>query len=272
MFGCAPISDDSNDPPAAPPVKPSISFSATAVVSSVQLEMSSSVAITKIGAVVRLATEIAPTKAEAEGNAGYVSLDITAGGTRKFRISQHYGSDFTDGLTPADVLTPGENYKLYLYFPDIASNTEITGISITDNVAEVGFMTASLPAEGDSKWLNSNGACVASMDAYYFMQSQTGVAVCYFYINYIPSVVEVSFKNNNGTFDNIGTYVANTAIPARAFHFAYGLISGYTSNSTNYYGYWIGGDNRSTIQDVIRYEITNSIGIPVGFDIPVTRY
>ncbi|WGK70226.1 hypothetical protein P0082_05030 [Candidatus Haliotispira prima] len=241
--------------------------------SSLQLEMKSDVEITNMGAVVRLAAEAGPTKAEALASKGHVRISIPAGATRKISINRHYTTNFDDGLTLADLLTPATDYKLYLYFPDIASNTELTGLSIRDNMAEVSFTTASLPAEGDTKWLSSNdGKCVASLDAYYFMQEQTGTAVCYFYLNFDPPFIEASVQNSRGTFDNLGTYSANVWTPSAILDSAYGLISGYTSNTTNHYAYWIGKDKMQSIENQIRVSITNQAGLSTLLFIPVTRH
>ncbi|WGK70227.1 hypothetical protein P0082_05035 [Candidatus Haliotispira prima] len=243
--------------------------------SSLQLEMTSNVELANIGAVVRLAAEAAPTGAEALVSKGHVSVSIPAGVTRKISISQHYSTNFTDGLTLADVLAPNTAYKLYLYFPAgrITTTAELTGLSITDDRAVVPFTTAALPAEGDTKWLSSNGSeCVASLDAYYFMQEQTGVAVCYFYVNFSPSVTELSTKINDRVFGNIGTYAGNLAAPSANFHYTYGFISGYTSNATNHYDYLVGADKVATIQTTLSHTILDNRGRPTTFIIPVTRH
>ncbi|WGK68226.1 hypothetical protein P0082_06985 [Candidatus Haliotispira prima] len=248
--------------------------------SSVQLEMSSSFAITKIGAVIRLATEAAPTKAEAEASAGYVSLEITAGSPRKFSISQHYGSDFTDGLTLADVLGPNTAYKLYLYFPSgrIPTTAELTGLSITNDIAVVPFTTTALPAAGDAQWLTANNGniqWVASLDTYYFMQEQKGVVVCYFYTNFAPIlfVSTVDANSDDLSVDNLGTYSPLGGVSStNTFHFAYGSISGYISNPTNNYGYWIGTDKNLIITNIIQNTLTDTYGTNTSNVIPVTRY
>ncbi|WGK70228.1 hypothetical protein P0082_05040 [Candidatus Haliotispira prima] len=239
-----------------------------------QLEVTSNVEIANIGAVVRLAAEAAPTEAEALASRGHVSVNIPAGVTRKISISQHYSTNFADGLTLADVLAPNTAYKLYLYFPAgrITTTAELTGLSITDDMAVVPFTTAALPAEGDAKWLSGNAKCVASPDTYYFMQEQTGVAVCYFYTNFSPSVSELSTQTNNeGQYQNIGTYTPGNVEISANFHYTYGLISGYTSNSTNHYDYWVGADKNAIIQK-IRHTILDGRGIPTTVFLPVTRH
>ncbi|WGK69909.1 hypothetical protein P0082_03360 [Candidatus Haliotispira prima] len=241
--------------------------------SSLQLEMSSNVALANIGAVVRLATETAPTETEAMAGKGHVSISIPAGITRKISISQHYGSIFSDGLALSDVLTPNTAYKLYLYFPAgrITATAEIAGLSITNDKAIVPFTTAMLPAEGDAKWLNNNSKCVVSIDTYYFMQEQTGVAICYFYRTSDPLLYEL--LTGSSPFNNVGNYDRTSGgIPSAAFNFAYGSISGYTSNSTNHYTYWIGGDGSGTLQNTIRSTIIDFSGTQTVSDIPVTRH
>ncbi|WGK68395.1 hypothetical protein P0082_07855 [Candidatus Haliotispira prima] len=243
--------------------------------SSLQLEISSNVELVNIGAVVRLATEAAPTKAEAQASAGHVSVSIPAGVARKISISQHYGSVFTDGVTLTDVLTPNTAYKLYLYFPAgrITTTAEITGLNVIDDMAVVSFSTAVLPAEGDAKWLSNIGSkCVASLDSFYFMQEQKGVAVCYFYTNFNPLAHEV-LTGQGMVFNNIGTYDGTLGRSSRTFNFAYELISGYTSNSTNYYRYWIGADKVDILRaGSIQSTFINTAGISTRFEIPVTRH
>ncbi|WGK69506.1 hypothetical protein P0082_01200 [Candidatus Haliotispira prima] len=275
LFGCAPL--DTSDPPATAPVNPVISFSSSAVASSVQLEMSSNVELTNIGAVIRVATEAEPAEAEAKASAGHVSFSIPAGITRKISISQHYGSIFSDGLTLDDVLAPNTAYKLYLYFPAdrITTTAELTGLSITNDRAVVPFTTAMLPAAGDAEWLNSNGSkYVASLDTLYFMQEQKGVVVGYFYVNFTPHVAEFSAIDANGILSNIGTYVpsANIVSIGRDFDFAYGTISGYISNATNHYYYWIGTDKVRIIEDRTRHTTSSSKGEDIVTFIPVTRH
>ncbi|WGK68701.1 hypothetical protein P0082_09450 [Candidatus Haliotispira prima] len=244
--------------------------------SSLQLEISSNVELANIGAVVRLATETAPTKAEALASKGHVSVSIPADITRKISISQHYATNFDDGLTLADVLAPNTAYKLYLYFPAelITTTAEITGLNVTDDMAAVPFTTAILPAEGDAKWLNSNGnSYVASLDNLYFMQEQTGVAVFYFYTNFIPLNSEFSTQDETGNFPSIGNYAANTVTPTSEFHFAYGSIAGYISNSTNRYNYWIGADKVKIIEKTTRHILFDNLRAKdIAASISVTRH
>ncbi|WGK69370.1 hypothetical protein P0082_00505 [Candidatus Haliotispira prima] len=237
--------------------------------------MNSILAVTDVGAVIRLAAETVPTKAEAQASKGYVSLSIEADSTRKFSISQHYGSDFTDGLTLADVLVPNTSYKLYLFMPsaiDLAQ-TKIKGGEIKEDRVEISFTTAILPAEGDAKWLSSNGKCVEGVDTFYFMQAQQGVAVCYFYLNSAPVFVDLTVKNGT-VFDNMGTYNGTTSVVnAHAnFNFVYESISGYTSNSANHYSYWMGADKVSILKNTVRTSITDQLGGSILVFLPVTRY
>ncbi|WGK70268.1 hypothetical protein P0082_05255 [Candidatus Haliotispira prima] len=243
--------------------------------SSLQLEISSNVELANIGAVVRLAAEAAPTKAEALASKGYVSVSIPADVTRKISISQHYTTNFDDGLTLADVLAPNTAYKLHLYFPSgrITTTAEITGLNIADDMAAVPFATAALPAEGDTQWLSSNGSkCVESLDSFYFMQKQTGVVVCYSYTNFTPFQVELFTKGDTDQFDfRIASYDGTVVDPVTDFHFAYEFISGYTSNSTNHYVYWIGADKTKILQNIQSTTI-NGVGLQTTFGIPVTRH
>ncbi|WGK69136.1 hypothetical protein P0082_11735 [Candidatus Haliotispira prima] len=280
MLGCAPLSDtkapDTSEPPAAP-VNPTISFSSSAVASSLQLEISSNPELANIGAVIRLATEAAPTKAEALASKGHVSISIPADATRKISISQHYLTNFDDGLTLADVLAPNTAYKLYFYFPAgrITTTVELTGLKVTDDMAVIPFTTAALPAEGDAAWGNGNGSnYVASLDNLYFMEEQTGMVVCYFYTNFTPLISEFSTQNgSDGIYHNIGTYARNIATPSSRFHFAHGFISGYTANSTNRYGYSIAADKVANIKNATSQTFTNNKGIDIGIVfIPVTRH
>ncbi|WGK68231.1 hypothetical protein P0082_07010 [Candidatus Haliotispira prima] len=270
MPACAPL-PDTGAPPAA---KPNISFSATAVASSLQLEMSSNFAITKIGAVIRLAAEAAPTKAETEASAGYVSLDITAGGTRKFSISQHYESDFTDGLTPADVLIPNTAYKLYLFTPSAIDleQTTITGGAIKGDTVKISFTTASLPAAGDAVWSEkwTDRQYVASLNEYHFMQEQTGLQVSYFKLPITLLFLEVSRQPNKDspTFTTMGTYNNGSVTPGGSFYFDYGSIPGYTSD----YAYFIVADKLSGIRNKAQATFTDNLGNNTVFQVSVTRH
>ncbi|WGK70271.1 hypothetical protein P0082_05270 [Candidatus Haliotispira prima] len=246
--------------------------------SSLQLEISSNVELANIGAVVRLAVETAPTKAEALTSKGHVSVSIPADGTRKISISQHYTTNFDDGLTLADVLTPNTAYKLYLYFPAelITTTAKITGLNIINDKAIVPFTTTALPAEGDAKWLSNIGSkCVGSLDTYYFMQEQTGFGVCYFYTNFNPLAVEIITRSNNAgviQIHGIGKYDGTSEVPVADFHFTYGSISGYTSNPTSNYAYWVGADKERIIEDYLNSTIIDPLGIPTVFKIAVTRH
>ncbi|WGK69532.1 hypothetical protein P0082_01340 [Candidatus Haliotispira prima] len=273
MSSCAPISDDSNDPP----VKPSISFSATAVVSSIQLEMSSSFIITNIGAVIRLATATAPTKAQAEANAGYVSLDITAGSPRKFSISQHYGSDFTNGLTLADVLTANTQYKLYLFFEAnaISSETTVEGATLNNDVAALPFTTAALPAAGDAVWNSAwtNEQFVGSLAEWGYNENQKGVFVVYTKVN-DSGFTSISFTSrtaNNTRLQSIGLLSFNKAKPTGNFLFNISKLGGTYPNTDDYY-YLIAADDTDTISgEIFRSEITNNPP-PAILTVPLTRY
>ncbi|WGK68227.1 hypothetical protein P0082_06990 [Candidatus Haliotispira prima] len=246
--------------------------------SSLQLEMSSNFAITKIGAVIRLAAEAAPTKAQAEANAGYVSLAITAGGTRKFSISQHYSSDFTDGLTLADVLTPNTVYKLYLFTPSAIDleQTTITGGKIAGDTVEISFTTANLPTAGDAVWNEkwTDRQYVASLNEYHFMQEQTGLQVSYFKLPITLLFLEVSRQLNKdsttyitmGTYNNSGSGLIST--PGGSFYFDYGSIPGYTSD----YAYFIVADKLSGMNNQLQTAFTSNVGINTIFLISVTRY
>ncbi|WGK68229.1 hypothetical protein P0082_07000 [Candidatus Haliotispira prima] len=247
--------------------------------SSLQLEMSSNFTITKIGAVIRLAAETAPTKTEAEASAGYVSLEITAGGTRKFSISQHYSSDFTDGLTLTDVLTPNTAYKLHLFTPSVIDleQTTITGGKIAGDTVEISFTTANLPTAGDAVWNEkwTDRQYVASLNEYHFMQEQTGLQVSYFKLPITLLFIDVSHQPNKDSpnfFDTMGTYNNSgsglISTPNGNFYFDYGSISGYTSD----YAYFIVADKLSGMNNQTQTAFTSNVGINTVFLISVTRY
>ncbi|WGK69995.1 hypothetical protein P0082_03810 [Candidatus Haliotispira prima] len=270
MLACAPLSDTENPAP-----NPDISFSVTAVASSVQFEVTSVPAVTDVGAVIRLAAEAAPTKTEAQASKGYVSLSIEADSTRKFSISQHYGSDFTDGgFTLADVLTPNTKYKLYLYMPSAIDlgQTVIKGGEVKEDRVEISFTTANLPVEGDVIWSNKWIAkeYVASLNEYYFMKNQTGIVVAYFQRPFTTSLLEeLALKNPNGlAYDTIGTYVASVARPGSRSHYNSGPVIGYTSG----YGYFIGADKQKIIETELRCAYTNLSGVTTFFHTPVSRH
>ncbi|WGK69794.1 hypothetical protein P0082_02720 [Candidatus Haliotispira prima] len=273
MSACAPLSDTKN-----PPAKPAdISFSVTAVASSVQLEVTGVPAITDAGAVIRLAAEAAPTKTEAQVSKGYVSLSIEADSIRKFSISQHYGSDFADGgFTLDDVLAPNTKYKLYLYMPSAIDlgQTEIKGGVIQGDTVEISFTTASLPAAGDAVWSEKWTAkeYVASLNEYHFMESQTGVIVAYFQIPYIPFSQELSINLMDGFPSPVGRYLVGVT-PLGNFYFNIGPIAGYPSTATSQTFYMIAADNRTSIlRDLLRNSITPPRGSDDRADTLISRY
>ncbi|WGK68301.1 hypothetical protein P0082_07375 [Candidatus Haliotispira prima] len=272
---CAPISDSKDPEP-----NPDISFSVTAVASSVQFEVTGVPAVTDMGAVIRLAAEAAPTKTEAQASKGYVSLSIEAGSTRKFSISQHYGSDFTDGgFTLADVLTPNTKYKLYLYIPSAIDpgQTEIKGGTIKGDTVEISFTTASLPPAGDAVWSEkfASKESVASLNEYHFMENQTGVFVAYFESPYIPFLHELSIDNVDGSSTAVGRYSGSsmTATPRSNFYFNYELIAGYPSTATSHTFYMIAADNGTSIlRDLLKNSNTPDSGPSYIITIPISRY
>ncbi|WGK69993.1 hypothetical protein P0082_03800 [Candidatus Haliotispira prima] len=265
FIACAPLSDTKDSPPAKPA---DITFFVTAVASSIQLEVTGVPAIIDAGAVVRLAAEATPTKTEAQASRGYVNLSIEAGSTRKFSISQHYGSNFADGgFTLADVLAPNTKYKLYLYMPlaiDLGQ-TEIKGGAIKGDTVEISFTTASLPAAGEAVWSEKFAAkeYVASLNEYHFMENQTGVIVAYFQSPYIPFLQEFSIidPDPGGSNLQIGRYHSNLApavTPIGNFYFNMELMTGYPSTTTSRTFYMITADNGTS---VLRDLLQNS-GIP----------
>ncbi|WGK69864.1 hypothetical protein P0082_03110 [Candidatus Haliotispira prima] len=241
--------------------------------SSVQFEVTGIPAITDVGAVIRLAVEAVPTKTEARASKGYVSLSIDAGSTRKFSLSQHYGSNFEDGLTLADVLTPNTKYKLYLYMPSAIDlgQTEIQGGEIQGDRVEISFTTANLPAAGDAVWSETWTARVytASLNEYHFMENQKGLFVTYFQTPYTSSFTEVSGKDDIGTpLITVGTRVPSNTIPGAKFYFNYGAITGYPAN----YSYWIAASKQANMHTTIQVTDTDGTGGITSFAIPVTRY
>ncbi|WGK68224.1 hypothetical protein P0082_06975 [Candidatus Haliotispira prima] len=280
MSSCAPISDKNNDPPA----KSTVSLSTAAVVSSVQLEMSSTLAITNIGAVIRLATETAPTKAQAEANAGYVSLEITAGSPRKFSISQHYGSDFTDGLTLADVLTSNTQYKLYLFFEAnaIPPETTVEGAILNNDVIALPFTTATLPAPKDTVW---NTAWIAkqfvgSLPEWGYSENQKGVFIVYTQIGIDPiNTAALTTRKADGTLSKtFGSFSIGSSIPVAGFLFGFEKLgTGSSPTYTGYpdadkYYYVIGADDTDkTPGETFQFTATNLSG-PVNLRTPLTRY
>ncbi|WGK69509.1 hypothetical protein P0082_01215 [Candidatus Haliotispira prima] len=238
MLACAPLPDAGDSPP-----KSTVSLATTAVVSSVQLEMSSTLAITNIGAVIRLAAEAAPTKAEAEAREGYVSLEITAGSPCKFSISQHYGTNFTDGFTLADVLTANTQYKLYLFFDPNAINS-IEGATLANGVATLSFTTATLPAAGDPVWARSLAEIqfVGSLPEWSYSQNQKGVFVVYAQLsNPLNSLTLTNVNADNIILHSIGTFSIGLATPGPLFLFGFAKLGGNYPDTGAYY-YVIGAD------------------------------
>ncbi|WGK69725.1 hypothetical protein P0082_02355 [Candidatus Haliotispira prima] len=268
---------DTKDPVAKPT---DITFSVTAVASSVQLEVTGVPAITDAGGVIRLATESAPTKTEAQVSKGYVRLSIEAGSTRKFSISQHYGSNFVDGgFTLADVLAPNTKYKLYLYMPSVIDlgQTEIKGGAIQGDRVEISFTTASLPAAGDAVWSEKFAAkeYVASLNEYHFMENQTGVIVLYFEEPYIPFFQEFFVELSGGPVTIVGRYSGSsmTVTPFSNFYFNVGLIAGYPSTVTSQTFYMIAADNGTSIlQSLLKSSATPPDGPNYETTTPISRY
>ncbi|WGK68213.1 hypothetical protein P0082_06920 [Candidatus Haliotispira prima] len=276
LSGCVPLSE-TGDPPATPPVKPSISFSTTAVVSSVQLEMSSNFAITTVGAVIRLATEAAPTKAEAEANAGYVSLEITAGSPHKFSISQHYSSDFTDGLTLADVLTSNTQYKLYLFFGAnaIPSETTVEGATLNNDVIALPFTTATLPAPGDAVWNSAwtNEQFVGSLPEWGYSENQKGVFVAYIKMNFstILTLRYTSRKIDGTLLQTLGSFSLGNTTLTVGFLFHLSKLGGSYPNGDNYYTI-ISVDNTEKKSGKF-FQVESSSGLEtIRIRVPLTLY
>ncbi|WGK68287.1 hypothetical protein P0082_07305 [Candidatus Haliotispira prima] len=236
-------------------------------------------AVTDLGAVIRLAAEAAPTQTEAQASKGYVSLSIEASSTRKFSISQHYRSDFTDdGFTLADVLTPNTKYKLYLYMPSAIDLTQtgIKGGAIKGDTVEISFTTASLPAAGDTVWSEKWTAkeYVASLNEYHFMENQTGIIVLYFESPYIPFFHEITI-DVDGTIQPVGRYTGSsmTATPLYNFYFNYGSVAGYPSTATSHTFHMIMADNgTSVLQNRLKTSSIPSGGPSYDLLIPISRY
>ncbi|WGK68284.1 hypothetical protein P0082_07285 [Candidatus Haliotispira prima] len=229
--------------------------------SSVQFEVTGVPALTDVGAVIRLAAEAAPTQTEAQASKGYVSLSIEANSTRKFSISQHYGSNFEDGgFTLDDVLTPNTKYKLYLYMPSTIDlgQTGIKGGAIKGNTVEISFTTASLPAEGDAVWSEKRTAkeYVASLNEYHFMENQTGVFVAYFWSSSRPVLIDTVTKDDNNKNYGLGSHASRIVTPISDFYYNGGVITGYDSKVSQY-TYSIGADR--VVSPILR----NSVGISV---------
>ncbi|WGK68814.1 hypothetical protein P0082_10045 [Candidatus Haliotispira prima] len=274
FLACTPISDTGDDPPAA--AKPTMSFSATAVVSAAQLEMSSSFAISTIGAVIRLATEAAPTKTEAEANAGYVSLGITAGSPRKFSISQHYGSDFTDGLTLTDVLTADSQYKLYLFFETgtIPSETIVEGATLNNDVIALPFTTATLPPAGDAVWNNAwtNEQFVGSLPEWGYSENQKGVFVVYTKINFSAFTLTLSSQTADNTkLQTLGTFSLNLVDPGIGVFWGFSKLGSSYPDVDNYYTIISADDTRKVSGKTIQGEIFSGFAT-FKATAPLTRY
>ncbi|WGK68260.1 hypothetical protein P0082_07155 [Candidatus Haliotispira prima] len=257
-----------------------ISFSVTAVASSVQLEVTSVPAVTDVGTVIRLATEATPTQTEARASKGHVSLSIEADSTRKFSISQHYGSNFEDGgFTLADVLAPNTKYKLYLYMPSAIDlgQTEIKGGVIEGNIVEISFTTVSLPAAGDAVWSEKWTAkeYVASLNEWHFMETQTGVIVLYSQSPYIPFVQEFGTTDMDGNIQQVGRYRDSSMIatPLNNFYFNSGSVAGYPSTATSYTFYVIAADNGTSVfRDLLTNTASPSRGLTYDVSNPISRY
>ncbi|WGK69723.1 hypothetical protein P0082_02345 [Candidatus Haliotispira prima] len=248
--------------------------------SSVQFEVTSVPAVTDVGAVIRLAGESAPTQAEAQASKGYVSLSIEAGSTRKFSISQHYGSNFPDGFTLADVLTPNVQYKLYLYMPSAIDlgQTKIQGGVIQEDRVEISFTTASLPTVGDTVWSEKFAAkeYVASLNEYHFMENQTGVIVLYFEEPYIPFLRQIT-SDLDGTVRQVGRYYPSlnpVSTPGADAYFNSGLVEGYPSGATSQTFYLIAADKEATpiLQGLLKSSVTPPSGPSYYTITPIFRY
>ncbi|WGK68822.1 hypothetical protein P0082_10085 [Candidatus Haliotispira prima] len=256
-----------------------MSFSATAVVSSVQLEMSSSFAIVNIGAVIRLAGEAVPTKAEAEANAGYVSLAIAAGSPRKFSISQHYGSDFADGLTLMDVLTANTRYKLYLFFEvkAIPSETTVEGATLNNNVVVLPFTTAVLPPAAESVWNNAwiNEQFVGSLSEWGYSENQKGVFVVYTKVNFssITSLTASNRRADNTILETIGIFFSGSQIPVSGFLAKISKLGSSYPDTGNYY-YIISADDTTKISGkFFQLEVLDGMASTTHLlRAPLTRY
>ncbi|WGK68747.1 hypothetical protein P0082_09690 [Candidatus Haliotispira prima] len=247
------------------------------MVSSVQLEMSSTLALANIGAVVRLATEAAPTKAEAEANAGYVSLNITTNSTRKFSISQHYGSNFGDGgLTLADVLAPETQYKLYLFFEANTVNP-IEGTTLTDDVPTLSFTTVALPLPGDTVWDDAwtNGQFVGGPADWAYSENQKGVFVAYTKVNTsLASFTLTSRTIDNATLRTLGTSSLGLVAAGTGLLFGFSKLGssypGYP-DADNYHYIISTGDTTKVSGKTIQGEIFNG-STTFKLRVPLTRY
>ncbi|WGK69482.1 hypothetical protein P0082_01080 [Candidatus Haliotispira prima] len=239
--------------------------------------MSSTLAIANIGAVIRLATEAVPTKAQAEANAGYVSLEITAGGTRKFSISQHYGSDFTDGLTLADVLTANTQYKLYLFFDPNAINpiAEVEGVTLANGVAALSFTTATLAPAGDAVWARSLAGeqFVGSLPEWSYSENQKGVFVAYVQLVNSLNTATLTILNADDTLKQttLGTFSFNVTTSDPLFLFGLAKLGGNYPDADNYY-YIIGADKTRKIFGKNFHLETANFSKIIYHQVPLTRY
>ncbi|WGK69272.1 hypothetical protein P0082_00040 [Candidatus Haliotispira prima] len=247
------------------------------MVSSVQFEVTSIPAITDVGAVIRLAGEAIPTKAEALASKGYVRLSIEANSTRKFSISQHYGSNFEDGgFTLADVLTPNTKYKLYLYMPTAIDlgQTIIKGGAIKGDTVEISFTTTSLPPAGDPIWSEKLAAkeYVGSLNEYHFMENQTGVFVAYFWFSSIPAAIDIATKEGN-TNRGVGGHVGRIVTPSAEFYYDGGIITGYDS-TVSQYTYSIASDKvaSSILRGHVKIALTSAEASFTEYNTVVNRY
>ncbi|WGK68050.1 hypothetical protein P0082_06095 [Candidatus Haliotispira prima] len=247
--------------------------------SSVQLEVNSIPAVTDAGAIIRLATEATPTQVEARASVGYVNISIDANSTRKFSISQHYGSNFADGgFTLADVLAPNTKYKLYLYMPSATDlgQTEIKGGTIKGDTVEISFTTANLPAAGDAVWSEKFAAkeYVTSLNEYHFMENQTGIIVAYFWLPSESVFIESGTISNNKASIRMGQHTGSTITPDSRFYYNGGLISSHPSAVAKY-TYIIGADKLAspTLRNAFEVAVTlNQGGLFVPYSTVVNRY
>ncbi|WGK68186.1 hypothetical protein P0082_06785 [Candidatus Haliotispira prima] len=246
------------------------------MISSVQLEMSSSFAINTIAAVIRLAAEAAPTKAEAEASAGYVSLAITAGSPRKFSISQHYSTNFADGLTIADVLASNTQYKLYLFFEPnaIPSETTVEGVSLNNNVIALPFTTATLPPAGDAVWDNAwtNKQFVGSPAEWGYSENQKGVFVAYTKIS--TSLASFTFTNRRADdtkLQPLGTFGLGLTDPAPGVLFDLLKLGGSYPDGDNYYTVISADDTAKLSGKAFQTEVFNG-SATFKLRVPLTRY
>ncbi|WGK68189.1 hypothetical protein P0082_06800 [Candidatus Haliotispira prima] len=242
------------------------------MVSSVQLEMSSSFAINTIGAVIRLATEAAPTKAEAEASAGYVSLAITAGSPRKFSISQHYTTNFADGLTIADVLASNTQYKLYLFFEPntIPSETTVEGASLNNDVIALPFTTATLPPAGDAAWTGNQ--FVGSLAEWGYSENQKGIFVAYTKINFAFSTFSLTSRTADNTrLQTLASYSLGLFDPASGLLAALPKLGGSYPDGDNYYTIINTDDTKKITGEAFQIEVSNG-SVTFELRVPLTRY